>query len=331
MKRRSLVLAAPWVCISGIAGTPVRAAEASVERFPERPVRVIVPYGAGGAADILARAMASKLAEIWGQSVVVENRPGGVGTIGIMAAIKSPPDGYTLASIPVSDLAVNPHLYKTRPFDVRKDLSPVSQVGAVPNVLVVSPNLGADDANALIAKARGASPALSYSSPGIGSQAHLLAEIFAEKAGARLLHVPYNSVSTAVTDVAAGQVSMMFCQLPAAMPFIKGNRVKALGIASEKRSPLYPELPTIREITGLSLGDAISWSGLMAPAGTPLELRQKIAVDVTRAMQSRDVQDKLALQGTVGLGGTPDALDKAIDADSLRYGAVIKTMNISLE
>ncbi|HYG45692.1 MAG TPA: tripartite tricarboxylate transporter substrate binding protein [Bordetella sp.] len=300
--------------------------------YPDRPIRIVVPYGAGGAADILARVLAEGLTKEWHQSVIVENKPGGVGTIGTTLVVKAAPDGYTLVSMPVSDLAVNPHLYRRRPFDVLKDLSPVSKVGAVPNILVVSKTLGVRDAKGLIAAARAKPPGtITYSSPGVGSQAHLAAEIFSERAGIKMLHIPYNSVSAALTDVAGGQVDVMFSQLPTALPFIEAGKVQALGMATEARSVLMPDMPTLKEATGLSFGDAISWSGLMAPADTPLALRQKIAQSVSRVMQSAEVQQKLAALGTVGLGGTPQELSQAISDDYQRYGEIVQRLDIRLD
>lgn len=320
------------VAATALAGAvAAQGTDPSVASFPDRPVRIVVPYGAGGAADILARTLAAKLSEEWTKGVVVENKPGGVGVIGISLVVQSPPDGYTLASVPVSDLAVNPHLYRKRPFNVLTDLTPVSQVGAVPNVLVVASGRGVSNARELIALAKSRPDGLSYSSPGIGSQAHLAAEMFAERAGVKLLHVPYNGVAAALSDVAGGQVDLMFAQLPTALPFIKDGRLRALGVASEKRSELVPDMPTLAEETNLPFEDAISWSGLMAPAGTPLPLRERIARSVTAAMRSPDVQQKLRAQGTVGLGGTPQELAAAIAKDHERYGKVIRTLNVQLD
>lgn len=321
------------IIVTLIVGAPslAQTLDRAVGAYPERAVRIVVPYGAGGAADILARVLAAKLSQEWTKGVIVENKPGGVGVIGISSVVSAPPDGYTLVSVPVSDLAVNPYLYRKRPFDVLKDLTPVSQVGAVPNVLVVSNGLGVSSGRDLIALAKSKVGGLSYSSPGVGSQAHLAAEIFAERIGVKLMHVPYNSVSTALSDVAGGQVDLMFAQLPTALPFIKDGRVRAFGIASENRSILMPEMPTLAEETGVSIGEAVSWSGLLAPAGTPLALREAIAKRVTAAMQSPDVQERLKTLGTVGLGGTPDGLAAAIARDSQRYGKVIRTLNIQLD
>lgn len=313
-----------------LAGAGAHAQE-DTDAFPTKPVYVVVPYGAGSAADTLARTMAQKLSEIWNQSVIVENKPGGVGTIGINLVVRSPADGYTLVSVPVSDLAVNPHLYRTRPFDVFKDLAPVSQVGAALNVLVVSPALGVKNGKELIALAKSKPDGLTYSSPGVGSQAHLAAAMFGLAAGIKMQHIPYNGVAAALNDVVGGQVDIMFAQLPSALPMIQAGRAQALGMASERRSSLAPDIPTLEESSGVSIGDAVSWSGLMAPAGTPLALREKIAAAVTQAMRSPDIQKRLAVMGTVGLGGTPQELAKAMQDDSNRYGNVIKTLGIKLD
>lgn len=313
------------------AGMSAHAADPTIAAFPDKPVRIIVPYGAGGAADILARILADKLGQQWSQAVIVDNKPGGVGAIGISLAIKAPPDGYTLVSVPVSDLAVNPHLYRKRAFNVLTDLEPISQVGAVPNVLVVSSALDVRDVKGLLAAGKARPDGLSYSSPGLGSQAHLAAEMFARKVGFPMLHVPYNSVSAALLDVAGGKVDMMIAQLPAVLPFLKGGRIHAVAMVADRRSELAPDIPTLPEGAGFSLGDAVSWSGLMAPAGTPLALREKIAAAVTAAMRSPQVREKLAQQGTIGIGGSPDALRRAIQVDYERYGQVIREMKLQLD
>lgn len=331
MKRITSRMLAAIVVLSVGSSAVAQTSDSGSGAYPDHTVRIVVPYGAGGAADILARVLAAKLAQEWTKGVIVENKPGGVGVVGISYVVKAPPDGYTLVSVPVSDLAVNPHLYRKRPFDVVKDLDPVSQVGATPNVLVVSNGLGVSTGRDLVALAKSKAGGLTFSSPGVGSQAYLAAEMFAEQIGVRMLHVPYNSVAAALSDVAGERVDLMFAQLPTALPFIKDGRVRALGMASEKRSTLMPDMPTLAEVTGVSIGDAVSWSGLMAPAGTPLALREAIAKSVTAAMRSPDVQEKLGALGTVGLGGTPQELAAAIARDNERYGKVIRKLNIHLD
>lgn len=307
------------------------AKDSAEAAFPAKPVKIIVPYGAGGAADILIRVVGEKLREIWGQPVIVENKPGGIGAIGITAAAKAAPDGYTLVSIPVSNLAVNMHLYRKLSYDISKDLAPVVQVGAVPNVLVVSSSSSIHTIKDLIALANDKPDNITYSSPGVGSQAHLAAEMFGRAANVKMLHVPYNGVAQAVGDVVGGQVHIMFAQLPSVMSFISNGRLRALGVASSERSKLVPEIPTIYEVSGMPKQEAVSWSGLMAPANTPLALREKIARDVTAALNSEDVIQKLRALGTEPLGGTPQQLETAIKKDSDRYGALIKKLNVSIE
>jgi tripartite-type tricarboxylate transporter receptor subunit TctC len=228
-------------------------------------------------------------------------------------------------------LAVNPHLYKKRSFDVLKDLDPVSQVGSVPNVLITNPALGLQSPADLIKLARQADQTLTYSSPGVGSQAHLAAEVFARKHGLTLNHIPYNSVSAAITDVAGGHVDLMFAQLPSALGFIQGKTVTLLGIAAQQRSPLLPDTPTLTESTGETYGDFISWSGLMAPAGTPIAIREKIARDLKHVMDNTDLNRVLASSGTVGIGSTPQQLDAAIREDYERYGRIIADLKLALD
>lgn len=298
--------------------------------YPDRAVKVIVPYGAGGAADILARTVAAQLSTMWGQPVVVENRVGGVGNVGILAAVRSEPDGYTLVSIPVSNLAVNPHLYRKLPYDIRRDLTPVVQVGAVQNVIVTGSEGGAASLAELITRGR-QDKALTYASPGVGSQAHVGAEMFARAAGIKVLHVPYNGVAAGLTDVMGGRIDFMVAQLPAALPGLHSGRLKAHAVLDEARSSFLPQLPTLREAAGISVGSAVSWSAIFAPVGVSDALRQKIAAEVTRALQAPEVREKLRAAMTEPRGGSPDDLVKAWKADFDRYGEIIRELRISLD
>lgn len=303
----------------------------SAADFPNKTVNIIVPYGAGGAADILTRALGDKLSQYWNQPVVVENKPGGVGVIGIGYVVKAKPDGYTLVTTPVSDLAVNPHLYKNRPFKIDTDLTPVSQIGAVPNVLVVSSKLGVKDVNELIELANTKGRVLSYGSPGVGSQGHIAAEIFEQKHQLNFQHIPYNGVSNALTDVVGGHIDLMFVQLPTALPFLKDDSIKVLGVAAQNRTPLLPDMNTLQEVTGENYGDAISWSALMAPKDTPYEIREKIASSIAHIMQTTDFKEKLASMGMEAVGSKPEELQATIERDSAHYQAIIKEMKISLD
>lgn len=299
--------------------------------FPTKTVNITVPYGAGGAADLLTRAVADQLSKYWEQSVIVENRPGAVGAIGIGHVIKMKPDGYHLVTTPVSDLAVNPHLYKSRPFSIDDDLTPVTQMGAVPNLLVVSSQLGVNDVNELVELAKTSDKKISYSSPGLGSQAHIAAEIFREKHELDLQHVPYNSVSNALVDVIGGHVDLMFVQLPTVQSYLEDESLNVLGVAARERSPLLPDLNTIQEITGEDYGDAISWSALMAPKDTPIEIRLQIAEAVAHVMESTELKQRLNNMGIEAIASTPEALQEAINRDSQYYKDIISTLKIELK
>lgn len=295
--------------------------------YPNRVVKIIVPYGPG-LADLLSRLVAERLSTMWGQPVIVENRPGATGNIGIDLVVKSPPDGYTFVTVPVSNLTINPHLNNKLPFDVFRDLAPVSLIASVDNVLVVPPQSGVSDVKSLIAKARSKAGGLSYSTPGVASQAHIAAEMFNFMFSARTVHVPYNSVAAAVKDVAGGQVDFMFCQMPSALPLIQGGKVRAIGVTSSKRSALLPEVPTVAEAAGVADFQAASWSALMAPANTPEALRDAVAADIHRLLAVPEVQQRLRSLGAEAVGTTPQELARIMRSESARYESIIRKANI---
>src|SRR5690625_807941 len=238
------------------------------------------------------------------------------------------PDGYHLVTTPVSDLAVNPHLYKSRPFSIDEDLAPVTQMGAVPNLLVVSSLLGVNDVNELMKLAKNRDKKISYSSPGLGSQAHIAAEIFGKKHELNLQHIPYNSVSNALVDVVGGHVDLMFVQLPTLKSHLEDERLNILGVAARERTPLLPDLNTIQEITGVDYGDAISWSALMAPKDTPYEVRLHIAEAVAQVMESDELKERLNSMGIEAISSTPEELQEAISRDSQYYKEIITELKI---
>lgn len=301
------------------------------EGFPSKLVRIIVPYGPGGAADLLARVVGERLSNYWVQPVIVENRPGGNGSVGIEQVIRSEPNGYTMGCIPVSNLVVNPHLYSNLRFDVFVDLAPVSLIAQVQNVLVVSPSLGINNIQQLIDAAKSKPGLLTYSSPGAGSQAHIAGEMFNALMGVSTLHIPYNGVGAAIKDVLGGQVSLMFAQMQAALPLVNSGKLKALAVASPTRSTYLPNVPTILEQTGVQGFDAIAWSAFMAPAATPHEIRSFIASEVARALKVPEVQERLRAQGAEPVGSTPDQLARIMKAEHARYGEIIRKARIRLE
>ena len=299
--------------------------------YPSRPVRIIVPFGPGGAADTLPRLLAQHLAPMWGQPVVVENRTGAAGNIGMEQGAKAPPDGYTLTSAPVGNLAINPHLYSKLSFDVLKDFTPITLVASVQNVLVLNPAVPAGNLKELIAYAKARPGKLTYGSGGVGTQAHIGGEIFESMADLHMVHVAYKGVGDSVRDLLGGQIDMIFAQIPAVKPHIDSGKLRALGVASPRRSPALPSVPTIDEAAGLTGFQAVSWYAIVGPAGMPPALVAKIQTDAAKVIQLPEVRERLQGLGAEPVGSTPAQLSAAIKADYDRYGAVIKRLGIKAD
>jgi tripartite-type tricarboxylate transporter receptor subunit TctC len=299
--------------------------------YPSKPVRVIVPFGPGGAADTLPRLLAQHLSPMWGQPVVVENRTGAAGNIGMEQGAKAAPDGYTLTSAPVGNLAINPHLYSKLSFDVLKDFTPITLVASVQNVLVVNPAVPAKDLKALIAYAKARPGQLTYGSGGVGTQAHIGGEIFEAMAGVHMVHVAYRGVGDSVRDLLGGQVDMIFAQIPAVKPHIDSGKLRALGVASPKRTAALPDVPTIDEAGGMTGFQAVSWYAIVGPAGMPPMVTAKIQADVAKVIHSPEIRERLQGLGAEPVGSTPAELAAAIKADYDRYGTVIKRLGIKAD
>jgi tripartite-type tricarboxylate transporter receptor subunit TctC len=299
--------------------------------YPSKPVRIIVPFGPGGAADTLPRLLAQHLAPMWGQPVVVENRTGAAGNIGMEQGAKAPPDGYTLTSAPVGNLAINPHLYAKLSFDVLKDFTPITLVASVQNVLVLNPAVPAGNLKELIAYAKARPGKLTYGSGGVGTQAHIGGEIFESMADLHMVHVAYKGVGDSVRDLLGGQIDMIFAQIPAVKPHIDSGKLRALGVASPQRSPALPSVPTIDEAAGLTGFQAVSWYAIVGPAGMPPAVVAKIQTDAAKVIQLPEVRERLQGLGAEPVGSTPAQLSAAIKADYDRYGAVIKRLGIKAD
>jgi tripartite-type tricarboxylate transporter receptor subunit TctC len=295
--------------------------------YPARTIRIVVGFSAGGAPDALARIVGERLGQAWGQSVVVENRVGAQGNIAMAAVAKAPPDGYTLALMPIGNAAVNPWLFPDLPYDPVKDFEPITQIATVENVLVVGAQQPAASAGDLVALGRSGA-ALTYATPGAGSLAHLAAELFARGTGLPMRHVPYRGVAPALTDVLRGEVTLTFAQLSTAKPLIDSGQLRALGIASKERSPVLPEVPTVAEAAGLPDFEAVSWYALMAPAGTPERIVGKIHREVARIVHLPDIKAAMEGQGAKPVGNTPAELARVIAEDTARWGRVIREANI---
>ncbi len=298
-------------------------------KYPSQTIRIVVPFAAGGTADALARIVAENLAQRWSSPVIVENKPGAAGNIGVASVAKAAPDGYTLALVPVGNAAVNPSLFKDLPYDPIKDLAPITELAVVENVLVVSGKSDIKSLAQLIERAKTTN--ITYSTPGAGSMAHLGAELLAHGAGISLTHVPYRGLAPALTDVLNGEITMTFAQLPNAKPFIADGRLRALGVASPKRSPALPDVPTVAEAGNLPGFEATSWYALMAPAHTPDAIIRKLQHEIAAILQIPAVRDVLDAQGATPVGNTPEELARVLNEDTARWSKLIRDAHIELQ
>jgi tripartite-type tricarboxylate transporter receptor subunit TctC len=298
----------------------------SGQTYPNKPVHVVVPFTAGSATDILARSFGQKLSEMWGEPVIVENRPGAGGTIGAAVVAKSPGDGYTLL-VHSAAHAYNASIYPGLSFDTLKDFAEISPLAGQPNVLVVSPALGVKSVAELIALAKQKPGELNFGSAGTGSGTHINAEKFKLAAGIDVVHIPYKGTPEALTDTMAGRVSYFFSPISAALPNIREGKLVALGVSTAKRSSALPNVPTIAE-SGLKGFDYNLWVGLFAPAGTPAELVDKINKDVARAVQAPDIKERLANLGAEAMPMTPAEFKAFVRSEIDESAKVIKAAGI---
>ncbi len=313
-------------------GTAAVSLSASAQTsFPAKPVRIIVPFGPGGAADALPRILATPLTGMWGQPVIVDNRPGAAGNIGMELGAKAAPDGYTLTSAPVGNLAINPHLYSKLAFDVLRDLTPITLVGSVQNVLVVHPSIPSKSVQELVALMKARPGELTFGSGGVGTQAHIAGELFKAMTGVNMSHIPYKGVGASVTDLLGGHLAMIFAQVHSVMPHIQAGKLKPLGVASVKRVSQLPDVPTIAVAANLPGFEAVSWYALVGPAGLPGEVVTKIQTDAAKTLQLQDVRERLGNMGVDAVGSTPDQLRTAIRADYDRYGTIIRKLGIKAD
>ena len=324
--RRVLVL---LVAVVAALAAPFTFAQ-SVANYPAKPVRLVVPFPAGGTTDILARAVAQKLSEAWGQQVIVDNRPGAGGNIGSDLVAKSTPDGYTLLMGTVGTHAINPSLYKNMPYDHVKDFAPVILVAGVPNVLVVNPSLPVHSVSELIAYAKANPGKLNFASSGNGTSIHLSGELFKVMTGVEMTHVPYKGSAPALTDLIGGQVQLMFDNLPSSLPFIRAGKLRALAVTSGARAAALPDLPTLAE-SGLPGFEASSWFGVLAPAGTPRDIVAKLNGAIASWLASPAAKEKLLAQGAIAAGGTPDDFARHIGAETSKWAKVVKASGAHID
>jgi tripartite-type tricarboxylate transporter receptor subunit TctC len=305
-------------------------AAASGQTYPSKPVRIINPFAPGGATDIIARHMAQKLTDAWGQPVIVENRPGASGAIGVQAVARSAPDGYTLLIATQTTHAANPALYQNLPYDAAKDFAPLTLAGSTPLALVVHPSVGVTSVGQLLERAREKPGSLLYASGGNGTSQHLTAELMKSLSKTFLVHIPYKGAGPAMTDLLGGQVHLMFDNLPTALPHVKSGRLRALAVSTAERSPLAPELPTMAE-SGLAGFDISTWFAFFAPAGTPADVVERIAKDMRHALSTPDTRERLTAIGVDIRASTPDELARFHRAELDKWAKIIKESGAKLD
>jgi tripartite-type tricarboxylate transporter receptor subunit TctC len=306
--------------VAGLAA--ILAPAVLAQAYPEKPVRLVVPYAAGGTADLLARALAQKMGAALGRQVVIENRTGAGGGIGADVVAKARPDGYTILMGTIASHAINPNLYRDLPYDAEKDFAPVALVATMPNLLVVNPAVPAKTVAELIALAKSKPGALAFASAGSGTTQHLSGEIFKKMAGVDLLHVPYKGNAPAVTDLVGGQVQLMFDNIPISLQQVRAGKLRALAVTGPKRSPVLPEVPTIAE-AALPGYAVTSWFAVFAPAGTPPSVVTLLNREINKALSDAALRRQLADQGIEPAGGTPAQLAAHVHAEIARWRKVV--------
>jgi tripartite-type tricarboxylate transporter receptor subunit TctC len=318
------------VLLLALAAAAMPAAHAQGANWPDKPVRVIVPFAPGGATDVVARSLATRLAQIWNQPVVVENKPGAGGNIGADIVAKAPADGYTVLLASPAEIVINPHLYAHMPYDPARDLAPVTKIAAAPLVLVVHPSVPAHNVAELIAWIKSQKGGVSYASSGTGGPQHLAAEQFRLMTGTNLVHVPYKGGAPAVNDLLAGQVPMFFAGLPPALPHIKAGTLRALAVTTSARWPSLPDVPTVAE-SGLPGFNIENWQGIFVPAGTPPEIVAKLAHDIATVASEKEFADRLTAQGAAPATMSPADFTIFVRAENAKYGRLVKESGAKVE
>ena len=296
-------------------------ASAYAADYPQRPIRLIVPFAAGGGLEITARSIGQKLTEKRGQSIVIDNRPGAATIVGSEIAAKASPDGYTLLMI-TTTFAINPSLYGKLPYDPVREFAPVTQINSVPNILVVNPSIPAHTVRELIALAKAKPGQLNYASAGSGTSPHLAAELFKTMAGIEMTHIPYKGIPPAVTDVIAGRVTMLMTTTISAAPHVKSGRLRALAITSPKRLAAMPDVPAIGETVPGYEADA--FQGMVAPAGVPKEIVRQLADDIAAIVRLPEIRERIIADGAEPIGSTPEAFGAFLKKEMLKWGKVVK-------
>jgi len=316
---RALLMLCPF-------GMTMSALDVWGQSYPSKPARMIVAFGAGATTDIVARIFANKLSEVWGQQLVVENRPGAGGVIGLESAARATPDGYTLVLCGINQ-AISAALYKKLPYDHLRDFAPVSLVATLPNILVVNSAVPARTVGEFVAYAKANPGKMKYASSGIGASPHLTMELFKTTSGINLVHVPYKTMAQGVTDLLGGHVDAAFNNLPTQLPNVRAGKMRALGVTSARRSEQLPDVPTIIE-SGYPDFEVTVWQGLCAPARTPPGILTKLHADVMKALAAPDLRQRFVEQGVDSAPSSTEAFSAFIRAETVRWGKTVRESGV---
>jgi len=315
---------------ASVAPSHAQQPQAGAQAYPARPLKIIMSFPAGGPTDILVRLLAQKLTEAWGQNVIIDNRPGGGGVIGAAVAAKSPPDGYSMYLGGITTMAVAPFVQKNLPYDPLRDFLPVTQTTVSPLMLMTHPSLPAKTLKEFIAFARARPGQINYASSGPGGSGHLAGELFQSMTKTQLVHVPYRGAPPGLTDLMAGQVQAMFGTLLAAVPHVRSGKLRAVAVTGPRRSIAVPEVPTFTE-AGLPGYDASSWNGVFVPAGTPPAIVARLNAELVRILRAPGVLDRLAADGPVAVGNSPDEFTAYIRAEQAKWSRTIRESGIRID
>lgn len=319
----------PWMGLACVAVCAAASGLATAQDYPNKPVKLVVPYPPGGPTDIVARVVAQKLQEQMGQPFVIDNKPGAGANTGAEAVARSAPDGYTLL-VATTAHAINPSLFSKLTYQLLKDLTPVSQLTSGPLVIVANPALPAQNIQELIALAKGKSGGLNFGSSGNGQSTHLSAELFSAMAGVKMSHVPYKGSAPALTDVMAGQTDLMFDTMLSALPHVKAGKLKALAVTSSQRSPVAPNIPTVAE-SGLPGYEAIAWNGILAPAGTPKEVIARLNTELRKVLENPDVRQRFEAQGFAASWNSPTDFGNFLQAEVGKWAKVVQVSGAKVD
>ena len=316
--------------ILAIVGLAVVACAAQAQEYPSKPIRMIIPFVPGGANDVFGRLAGIKITEALGQQVIVENRGGAGGSVGMELAAKAPPDGYTLVLGNIANLSVNPTLYRKLSYNPVTDLQPITLMAKLPSILVVHPSLPAKNIKELISLARAQPARLTFGTGGGGSGSHLTMELFKLQSKIDLVHIPYKGVGPAMIDLLAGQITMSFGAVPGVGPYVRSARLRGLGVTSAGRIAAYPDMPTVAQ-AGLPGFEATLWYGVLAPAGTPMPIINRLHATLIRAMQSPDMKERFVAEGAEQVGSTPQEFQAFIKSEIERWAVVVRASGMRAE